>query len=40
LPVTGGELVGLAHVDEHGTVGDLLANNARIDLVDPALDLA
>jgi hypothetical protein len=32
------ELLGLAHVDEHRAVVDLLVDDGRIDLVDLALD--
>jgi hypothetical protein len=38
--VPGRPLLRLADVDDHGAVTDLLAYGGRIDLVDPALDLA
>ena len=38
--VAGGPLLGLAHVDHDRAVVQLLAHLARIDFIDPALDLA
>jgi hypothetical protein len=38
--VAGAPLLGLAHVDHDGAVGDLLAHFGGIDLFDPALDIA
>jgi hypothetical protein len=38
--VPGAPLLGLAHVDDDGAVGHLVADLGGIDLVDPALDLA
>ncbi len=38
--VSGRPLLRLADVDHHGAVTDLLADVGRIDLLDPALDLA
>ena len=38
--VPGGELLGLAHVDDRHALVDQLAHLGRVDLVDLALDLA
>jgi hypothetical protein len=38
--VPGAPLLGLADVDDHRAVPDLLAHGGGIDLVDPALELA